>query len=630
MKKTISFILTVAMVFSIFACTSVSVSAAEVYDTNSAYTFDVGTTFSICARYDGFYNFDSYDNDDPYLYFEFEDGTEYTMDDISEEDVEFSDYIYLEEGECVDITVGTYGEDETVYFEIWDEYLVETFREYTIPSGSYVMLDVVHSDYYSAEITGADYLDVDIEIYDLENDTSENHYISNAGDTEVYHYLNKGEYVYAYAVDSESGNDITFTIACDCGILSDGYFEVGYTYENVEVGTAFEFTAPYSGLFAFESFDCIDPYFEYVYYYDETPFFFGYDDIDFDNENLEFYGEIYLYEGESITCYVDSWEDEESVNFSISYVGDCSHDDLSWYVYDEANAYHDGVDIYCCDHCYCIFDYEVVPRLAPETPKAAGVNSVGGITVTWNEVDGAEDYVVYRRVAGSSTWVALTTTNDTSYFDSNVQNNKFYIYSIRAYNDEGVYSAYDSAKTYTIKCVATPKLTKIANATTGIRIDWTKIAGATGYRVYRRGAGSTYWTYLGTTTNLWYVDNAVKNASGNYYRYTVRAVNSYFSGFDTNGLFTKRLSNPVMKSATSSSKGITVSWSKVNGALGYNVYRKTGNSSWVRIAVVSGVNTTSYVDKTAKKGVTYTYTTKAVCGSYMSAYYSTITCKDKY
>ena len=64
------------------------------------------------------------------------------------------------------------------------------------------------------------------------------------------------------------------------------------------------------------------------------------------------------------------------------------------------------------------------------------------------------------------------------------------------------------------------------------------VSGATGYRVYRRGAGQSTWTYLGTvTTNTFTDKNVVKN---NYYRYTVRAVSGYYSGFDTNGLYIKR------------------------------------------------------------------------------------------
>ena len=39
--------------------------------------------------------------------------------------------------------------------------------------------------------------------------------------------------------------------------------------------------------------------------------------------------------------------------------------------------------------------------------------------------------------------------------------------------------------------------------------------------------------------------------------------------------------------------------------------RKTGNGAWKQIANVKGGTKISYLDKTAKKGVTYKYTVKA-------------------
>ncbi|MBO5897350.1 MAG: fibronectin type III domain-containing protein, partial [Clostridia bacterium] len=68
----------------------------------------------------------------------------------------------------------------------------------------------------------------------------------------------------------------------------------------------------------------------------------------------------------------------------------------------------------------------------------------------------------------------------------------------------------------------------------------------------------------------------------------------------------------------------------VKGTIGYYVYRKTANSTWVRVATVGGTNNTTFLDKTAKKGTTYTYTVKAVYGATTSGYYSGISCYDKY
>ena len=283
-----------------------------------------------------------------------------------------------------------------------------------------------------------------------------------------------------------------------------------------------------------------------------------------------------------------------------------------------------------------------------ETPDLDKVsNAVGGVQVSWKQVDGATSYRVYRRGAGTNYWYYLgdVPATQTTFLDkegkaaSQIKSGNYYRYTIRAsydgFDSKGNahlrYSGFDTNGLY-LKYMATPKLTGISNAANGLYIKWNAVAGVTnGYRVYRRGAGSTYWTYLGTVKTTYYTDPGVKNANGGYYRYTVIADGGKHSAFDTTGLYLKRLANPVLVSAVSSTAGITVKWNKINGSTGYYVYRKTGSSSWTRVGVVSGVNRVTFLDKSAKKGVTYTYTVRAYSGATMSSYNTKgISCKDRY
>ena len=69
--------------------------------------------------------------------------------------------------------------------------------------------------------------------------------------------------------------------------------------------------------------------------------------------------------------------------------------------------------------------------------------------------------------------------------------------------------------------------------------------------------------------------------------------------------------NVTLVSAKAVSGGIQVTWKEAAGAATYKVYRKDAtNTKWT--ALTTTATGTSYVDKTAKAGVTYTYTVRGV------------------
>ena len=108
--------------------------------------------------------------------------------------------------------------------------------------------------------------------------------------------------------------------------------------------------------------------------------------------------------------------------------------------------------------------------------------------------------------------------------------------------------------------------------------------------------------------------------SGVKYSYAVKAVSSgKISGYTTKKI--EYLKRPVVKSAKSTKKGVTITYSKTAGADKYRIYRKlNGEDEWTRIATIKGSSKTSYTDKAAKKGKTYRYTVRAFSDSYKSAY----------
>ena len=263
-----------------------------------------------------------------------------------------------------------------------------------------------------------------------------------------------------------------------------------------------------------------------------------------------------------------------------------------------------------------------------EAPVFKVYNNTSTIALTWNKVENADYYNVYRKV-GSGSWVLLKTlgANSTYYADASAKRGGTYTYTVRAIND-GVYSCFYPQGT-TMKSIDAPMSLKAENRVSGVMLSWNKCVGADGYYVYRKTASGS-WLRIATVTgnaNVTYLDTAAK--SGQNYTYTVKAFSGqYHSNYVLNGVTIKFLGTPKISSSVSTKNGISLKFNTVSGANGYYVYRKTLTGSWVLIGKSS---TGSYVDKTAQKGVTYVYTVRAYNGSVLSSFYATgIKVKDVY
>ena len=263
------------------------------------------------------------------------------------------------------------------------------------------------------------------------------------------------------------------------------------------------------------------------------------------------------------------------------------------------------------------------------------------ITFKWEKVQGATGYIVYRRDLSSwNEWEKIATTKNTTYIDKSADVGVHYKYTVRAYY--GSSRSYFDTAGLEITILTTPKLKSVSCSKDGATVKWNEVKGALFYYVYRRDydAKTKKWSgWTRVSDDVWrseaYVDKTAK--SGKYYIYTVkafaRASSDYdVSGYDKTGLKIYYLSTPSLKSATSTKSGVKLQWNKVSGASGYKIYRKTGNNPWGEaIATVKGNSVVTYVDKTAKKGVTYTYTVRAYNGTTKSGYIPEgKTVKDKY
>lgn len=241
------------------------------------------------------------------------------------------------------------------------------------------------------------------------------------------------------------------------------------------------------------------------------------------------------------------------------------------------------------------------------------------INVKWNAVQGATEYLVYRKGGADTKYRVVAGVSGISYNDTeDIKNNTTYTYAVRAKNSDGKYGWYVGASFSYLDAV---NIT-VTNSTTGVKIAWNKVDGATQYRVYKRVAGETKWSTVSTVegTTLTVTDTAIK--SGVKYEYTARAFKDASSSAiaDVKTIqYVSMVSNVTLANAA---KGVSVKWNAVDGAESYRIYRKVkGESSWTTLKTV-GADVLSYTDTGATTGQPNYYAIRAYANDTWSAYKS--------
>ena len=254
-------------------------------------------------------------------------------------------------------------------------------------------------------------------------------------------------------------------------------------------------------------------------------------------------------------------------------------------------------------------------------------NATKGIKITWEKVKGANSYIIGRKTS-STGWVKIAEVEDVdSYIDKSAKVGTTYTYTVVSVCDD-VKGFYDEDG-ITYKRLSKVTTKSATNTEYGVKITWAPVSKCSGYRVYRKTEDGS-WKRIATVkgaTKSYYTDKTAK--SGTKYIYKVVAYSGSYTSYYTE-VSRYYLEAPELLSAKSSKSGVTSKWEVVNGASGYYVYRKEGNGSYKKLTTVKGGTKYSYLDKSAKKGRTYTYKVKAYYGKTTSAYSNAKSVKDKY
>ena len=161
----------------------------------------------------------------------------------------------------------------------------------------------------------------------------------------------------------------------------------------------------------------------------------------------------------------------------------------------------------------------------------------------------------------------------------------------------------------TTKGVAPAKITSLSIGHTGsnMLVKWNKTARTTGYQVQYATNSSFKGAKTITVKSAKTLSTTVKGIKANTMYYVrVRSCRAYNGGMFYSG-WTIGAYNPTTPNITSlknTASGVSMTYRKVKGVGAYRIFRRAGKGKWVKLA---DVKTNSYLDRTAKKGVTYQY-----------------------
>lgn len=241
--------------------------------------------------------------------------------------------------------------------------------------------------------------------------------------------------------------------------------------------------------------------------------------------------------------------------------------------------------------------------------------SDGKPILTWNKVDGAVKYEVYRAVGEDGTFKHLFTTTGTRMTNTSAQAGVMYSYQVRAITANGTQGAF-SAPVSSACTLAQTDLTVVIRKSDGKPIlTWDKVDGATGYEVYRATSKDGTYTKIYTAKGTKLVNSSAK--TGQRYYYKVRAImgEDAFTAAFSNIVKATPIQGPLCAPSTkltivSSNGKPRLTWNKVDGAVKYEVYRAIGkNGTFKRLFTTTGTRMTN---TSAEVGETYYYKVRAI------------------
>ncbi len=255
------------------------------------------------------------------------------------------------------------------------------------------------------------------------------------------------------------------------------------------------------------------------------------------------------------------------------------------------------------------------------------VNTEEGIKVVWSKSADADYYEIYRKSNDGSAEAVVEEINGRSFVDGKVVSGIIYGYTVVAVTNDGEEVGESAMKT--VYRLGKTDINNYYATDSGLYIEWSYVADAKGYVVYRKPHKGGSWKAIakceaGTTS---YTDT--KADPKERYLYTVKPYAGKYLGAMGNTVALSRYECPEIIGIVSTDKGISIKWKEVSKAAYYMLYRKDSykGKNWSAYALLDS-QYTSYEDTDIKDSVRYSYVVRAVDSSnQLSPYDKSVTMK---
>lgn len=258
--------------------------------------------------------------------------------------------------------------------------------------------------------------------------------------------------------------------------------------------------------------------------------------------------------------------------------------------------------------------FTIVPAKVTGLTFVYTSSTTGSVKVSWNQLAGADGYYVYKYDMASKAYKLAGTVSAADYTLSGLVAGTSYKVAVSAYITLPDGSKLEGVKSEVNTSTLPAKVTgfkSTARTDTSITLAWSKVTGATGYRIYRYDTAAKKYVAVKTLTGTSLKVSGLKG--GTDYKFKINAYRTVDGktlwSADTTGSFTTAVSAVKgLKLVKRGTNSITFKWSKVSGADGYYIYKYNAKTrKYVKIKDITNAATTKFVSTGLKAGADYAY-----------------------